>query len=200
MSTSINFDGVNHDVDSVIATLISKDRQKYDSQIGELEKSNQSLVEEKTKLTSKLETLEGELEATKTKLKELESFDTGKLVSNCVSAWNEVLPSIKAKHPKFDADYSLKQSDIYRTYLKAVHDKEDIFDKSDDYVAGVYDGLKPSEQLTAQLAKDKVNSQFDALGNLKAFDQFQGQEQIEAARRKAAENMEKAYLNLGVVK
>ncbi|BAQ65530.1 DUF2213 domain-containing protein [Geminocystis sp. NIES-3709] len=164
MTVTVHLDGIGYQVEPTIATAIAQAQTKFDSQLKSLETEKAGLETKVSEVQAKLDKAEGELEATKLKLDEAIKQDSlSAEISARMDVWSEVLPSIKDKDQQFKTDYGLKVPDIKRAYLEKVHNRTDLKDKSDAYIDGLYEALKPNERTDAI---DKTNKHFDQLNSM----------------------------------
>jgi hypothetical protein len=163
MTVTVHLDGIGYQVEPNIASAIAQSQAKFDNQLESLKGEKISLESQLADIQTKLDKATGELEATKTKLDEAVKLDFSGEISARMDVWAEVLPTIKNKDSDFRCDYALSIADIKRTYLSKCCDRTDLANKSDAYVDGLYEALKPDERTDAIT---KCNDIFDSLSNL----------------------------------
>lgn len=177
----ITLDSIEFQVAPDLATAISK-------LIGE----NQTLQTDKSNL-------QGNVEGLKVKISELEAQNLNRMddaqiaseIQKRLDIWGEVLPSFGRQ---FAPDYSLSASDIKRLYLGEVK-KQNIEGRSDTYIDGLYEGLKPSPE---QQKTDAINKTRSHLNQIDYDDEPNNihLDAVESARMKAIERREKAYYSV----
>jgi len=164
MTVTVHLDGIGYQVEPNIASAIATAQSKFDNQLKDLESAKASLETKVSEVQTSLDKAEGELEAMKIKLEEATKQDSlSAEISARMDVWSEVLPSIKEKDAEFKTDYGLAVADIQRAYLSKVHNRTDLSDKSDAYVEGLYEALKPNERTDAI---SKANAIFDGFSGM----------------------------------
>jgi hypothetical protein len=187
MTVTVHLDGIGYQVEPNIASAIALEKKRLDGELGSLRVDKETLESKLQDTQTKLDKAEGELEATKIKLDEaLKQDSLSEEISARMDVWAEVLPSIKNKDSQFKTDYGLKVADIKRAYLKRVHDRTDLAEKSDAFVEGLYEALKPDERTDAITL---ANRHFEELGGIRT-----DASGVEKARLEAMKRKEKAYM------
>lgn len=184
MTVTVHLDGIGYQVEPNIASAIALEKKRLDGELSNLKAEFEGKLKE---TQTKLDKAEGELEATKLKLDEaLKQDSLSEEISARMDVWAEVLPSIKTKDATFKTDYGLKVADIKRAYLAKVHNRTDLAEKSDAFIEGLYEALKPNERNDAI---ELTNRHFEGLGQVRS-----DVSPIEKARMEAMKRKEKAYM------
>jgi hypothetical protein len=160
MTVTVHLDGIGYQVEPNIANAIALEKKRLDEDLSKLRLDKNNLETKLQETQVNLDKAQGELEATKTKLDEAQKQDLGAEIASRMDVWAEVLPAIKTKDQDFRADYGQSVADVQRAYLSKVHDRTDLADKSDAFVEGLYEALKPDERNDAI---EKSRQIFDGL-------------------------------------
>jgi hypothetical protein len=164
---TINFDGANYPVDASLATLITSERNRFDSDIKELNTTIDTLKSQLEELEKKYEEKKGAYDAVSKELEGIKNIDHSQEMALCLDAWGLVLPAIERVDTNFAVDYKMSLPEIKKTYLTKVH-KIDTANKSNDYINGMFDILiENQEQYDAQVAINKTNEQLQGLSSIK---------------------------------
>jgi hypothetical protein len=186
MTVTVHLDGIGYQVEPNIASAIALEKKRLDGEVSNLKAEFEGKLKE---AQTKLDKAEGELEATKIKLDEaLKQDSLSEEISARMDVWAEVLPSIKTKDATFKTDYGLKVADIKRAYLAKVHNRTDLAEKSDAFIEGLYEALKPDERTDAITL---ANRHFEELGGIRSDASGVEQARLEAMKRKEKAYMEK---------
>jgi hypothetical protein len=156
----------NYNVDGDDAPRLADAVAKLHDRIDELESQASTLGSEKSaaedKLTAAqeeltttkatLETAQGELEGTKAKLDAAENTRTdADAIASEVQArldiWSQVLPAFRADNAEFAPDYSKSVAQVKRDYLSHANPELKLDGKSDEFVEGLWEAMKPSDRV-----------------------------------------------------
>lgn len=159
---------------SELKTLVVKEqalkdeKARFDSQIKVLESELQSLKSEKSRV-------DGELVGVKTQLQQLESnrIDEAEVerrvrtaiatrIDETLALWSQVLPRIRKDAPDYKPDYKLSPTEIRKLYLSKVVPDIKLDAADDNFIAGLWMGLKPKprDETEDAIAKTKQHLDF----------------------------------------
>lgn len=176
MSKQLILDGVGYPIeDEALLTKLVALQTRADSLGSEV----QTLKTEKDALVAEKSELEGKLTAANTKLDEavkaqeqkLDADQVGQEVKARLDAWKEVLPWFRKQSPDFEPDITLDAAAIQRTYLEK-RTGQKLDGKSPEFIAGLYAGLKPTQE---QPATQKADSSQGLLNLVKTQDAIEGE-------------------------
>mgnify|MGYP003564925441 FL=1 len=187
---SVRFDGLEPDLAEAIGKLkqdMEMAQQAKQAVEQDMESNQQSAQAEIENLKGQLQGAQAKITELEGKLKESEEQEDGDSNNDAIAAqikarldaWGEVLPHLdmEGKEP----DYSLDPQQIKRMYLESKgHNLEG---KSEDYIAGLYEALKPSQQKNED-AIALTNGHLDAMDRASGRYNVNKTQDSPAARRR----------------
>lgn len=210
-------DGVGYNVDAGLASAIAKLQsalkdlmaenegmtgasKTMDAQLQDMRKNLDTIVADKSRV-------DGELVAANAKLQQLETnrldeAEVARRVEDVIAArideslnlWSLVLPTLRKDAPDYKPDYKLSPTLIRKLYLSKVIPDIKLDAADDNFIAGLWTGLKPKPKNEREDAIDKTRAHLDFVINHTHIDDVvtTGMSAIEKARQDAIAEIEAA--------
>lgn len=154
--------------------------------------------------TKEAEAAKGRADAADIKIKEIENtrVDSATLAADrkaVLEAWQLVTPTLRVDNKDFEPNFALDVADIQKLYLAAKNPDLKLDEKSPEYVAGLWEALKPSAE---DIRKDSAGA-VDVFGSLVDKQRADGDRndgrsttkaKAEARKKRIAENGNKSMM------
>ncbi len=188
----VKLDGKDFEIeDAELAVAVTAIASRFDSISGE-----------KAALTVKLDALEGEKTALSVRIDEAEKARPTEeaiavTIQERLDCWSLVLPHIRVDKADFNPDYALSPANIKTLYIRTKHPDIKLDGKSESFIDGLWEGLKPHPKSATDDAVSRADALFDSLNtstankDLPTLDGTDGDDAIAKARARRVLQIEK---------